>query len=67
MVRPDGACCQWRKSPPRELSIDLVAKVISHGRYVAFQMAEVAIPKNLFANILRLIAELRPPLVISTA
>src|SRR5580704_12670002 len=24
-VRPDGACCQWRKSPPRELSIDLVA------------------------------------------
>jgi inorganic phosphate transporter, PiT family len=25
MVRPDGACCQWRKIPPRELSIDLVA------------------------------------------
>jgi hypothetical protein len=24
-VRPDGACCQWRKIPPRELSIDLVA------------------------------------------
>jgi len=24
-------------------------------------MAEVAIPKNLFANILRMIAELRPP------
>jgi hypothetical protein len=24
-------------------------KVVSHGRYVAFQMAEVAIPKNLFA------------------
>jgi hypothetical protein len=31
------------------------------GRYVAFQMAEVAIPKNLFADILRMIAELRPP------
>jgi hypothetical protein len=28
--------------------------------YVAFQMAEVAIPRNLFADILRLIAELRP-------
>ena len=27
----------------------------SHGRYVAFQMAEVAIPRNLFADILRLI------------
>ena len=37
------------------------AKVISHGRYVAFQMAEVAIPRQLFADILRLIAELRPP------
>ncbi len=40
---------------------------IGHGRYVAFQMAEVAIPKNLFADILRLIAELRPPPVTSTA
>jgi hypothetical protein len=35
--------------------------VFGHGRYVAFQMAEVAIPKNLFADILRMIAELRPP------
>ena len=24
-VRPDGACCQWRKVPPRELSMDLVS------------------------------------------
>ena len=30
------------------------AKVVSHGRYVAFQMAEVAIPRNFFAEILRL-------------
>jgi hypothetical protein len=37
------------------------AKIVSHGRYVAFQMAEVAIPRNLFADILRLIAQLRPP------
>ena len=43
------------------------AKVVNHGRYVAFQMAEVAIPRNLFADILRLIAELRPPPVTSTA
>jgi hypothetical protein len=34
-------------------------RVVSHGRYVAFQMAEVAIPRTLFANILRLITELR--------
>ena len=34
---------------------------LHHARYVAFQMAEVAIPKNLFADILRFIAELRQP------
>ena len=34
---------------------------IKRGRYVASQMAEVAIPRQLFADILRLIAELRPP------
>jgi len=33
---------------------------LSHGRYVAFQMAEVAIPGQMFQEILRLIAELRP-------
>ena len=33
----------------------------SHGRYVTFQMAEVAVPRMLFAEILRLIALLRPP------
>lgn len=41
--------------------IKIGAKVISHGRYVAFQMAEVAIPRQLFADILQLIAGLRPP------
>src|ERR1700740_2573935 len=36
------------------------AKVVHHGRYVAFQMAEVAIPRQMFQEILWLIAELRP-------
>jgi hypothetical protein len=45
----------------KEKLIKIGAKVVNHGRYVAFQMAEVAIPRNLFADILRLIAELRPP------
>jgi hypothetical protein len=44
-----------------DLLIKIGAKVVTHGRYVAFQMAEVAIPRNLFGDILRLIAELRPP------
>jgi len=51
----------------RPAQLEPVEKVVSHGRYVAFQMAEVAIPRNLFADILRLIAELRPPPVTSTA
>jgi hypothetical protein len=42
------------------LSFKIGAKVVSHGRYVAFQMAEVAIPRQMFQEILRLIAELRP-------
>ncbi len=36
------------------------AKVVRHGHYITFQMAEVAIPRSLFANILRLIDGLRP-------
>jgi hypothetical protein len=51
----------------KERLIEIGAKGFSNGRYVAFQMAEVAIPRNLFADILRLIAELRPPPVASTA
>ena len=57
----------WSLTSLKEKLIKIGAKVVSHGRYVAFQMAEVAIPRNLFADILRLIAELRPPPVTSTA
>ncbi len=32
------------------------AKVVRHGRYITFQMAEVAIPRTLFVEILRLIS-----------
>ena len=51
----------WSLTTLKEKLIKIGAKVVSHGRYVAFQMAEVAIPRKLFADILRLIAELRPP------
>jgi hypothetical protein len=43
-----------------------LAKVVNHGRCVPFQLAEVAIPRTFFADILRLIAELRSPPVTST-
>ena len=57
----------WSLTSLKEKLIKIGAKVISHGRYVAFQMADVAIPRTLFADILRMIAELRPPPVTSTA
>jgi len=37
------------------------AKLVAHGRYVTFQMAEVAVPRDLFRKILRLIDRLRRP------
>ncbi len=39
--------------------IKIGTKVVLHGRYVTFQLAEIAIPSSLFANILRLIDGLR--------
>src|SRR2546425_255839 len=50
----------WSLTSLKEKLIKIGAKVVSHGRYVIFQMAEVAIPRQMFQEILRLIAELRP-------
>lgn len=50
-----------------KLSIKIGAKAVSHGRYVAVQLAEVAIPRNLFAGIPRPIAEPRLPPIASAA
>ncbi len=44
----------------REKLIKIGAKVVRHGCYVTFQLAEVAIPRILFVEILRLIDGLRP-------
>jgi hypothetical protein len=35
--------------------------IVSHDRYVTFQMAEVAVPRQMFADILSLIVGLRAP------
>ena len=57
----------WSLTSLKEKLIKIGAKVVSHGRYVAFQIAEVAVPRHLFVDIFRLTAELRPPPVTSTA
>jgi hypothetical protein len=56
----------WSLTTLKEKLIKIGAKVVSHGRYVAFQMAEVAIPRILFADILRLVSELRPPPAVAS-
>ena len=43
-----------------EKLIKIGAKVVRHGHYVTFQLAEVAITRDLFAEILHLIGRLRP-------
>ncbi len=50
----------WSPTTLRKKLIKIGAKVVRHGRYVTFQLAEVAIPRTLFAYILRRIDWLRP-------
>src|SRR5262249_2926685 len=42
----------WSLTSLKEKLIKIGAKVVSHGRYIAFQMAEVAIPRQMFREIL---------------
>ena len=60
LALPD-AVEQWSLTSLREKLIKIGAKIVRHGRYVTFQMAEVVIPRDLFADILRRIDRLRPP------
>lgn len=48
-------------------AVERATTIYCHSRCVAFQMAEVAISQNLFGDILRMIAELRPSPPASTA
>lgn len=44
----------------KEKPIKIGAKMVSHGRYVAFRMAEVMVSRGLFRQILVAIMALRP-------
>lgn len=55
----------WSLTTLREKLIKIGAKVVSSARYVVFQMAEVAIPRNLFRLILERIRRLRLPTAVS--
>src|SRR6516165_6350550 len=49
----------WTLTTLREKLIKIGAKVVAHSRYVIFQLAEVAVPRKLFAAILERIGRLR--------
>jgi hypothetical protein len=51
----------WSLTSLREKLIKIGAKIVSHGRYVTFQMAEIAVSRQTFADILSLIARLLVP------
>jgi hypothetical protein len=49
----------WTLTTLREKLIKIGAKVVCHSKYVTFQLAEVAVPRKVFAAILRRIDRLR--------
>jgi Transposase DDE domain group 1 len=55
-----GEIERWSLTSLREKVVKIGAKVITHARYAVFQMAEVAVPRDLFRRVLDMIAALRP-------
>jgi hypothetical protein len=51
----------WSLTTLREKLVKVGAKVVTHARYVVFQMADVAVPKKLLKAILERIRRLRLP------
>ena len=52
----------WRIATSlREKLVKIGAKILTLARYVTFQVAAVAVPRELFHKILRLIVQLRAP------
>jgi hypothetical protein len=51
---------QWSLSTLRQKLIKIGTRIVRHGRYMVFQLAEVAVLRALFAEILRRIDRLRP-------
>jgi hypothetical protein len=52
---------RWSLTILRERLVNIGAPIVRHRRYVIFQLAEVAVPRALFAAILRRIDPLRGP------
>ncbi len=59
LALPDDVA-RWTLTTLREKLVKIGARIVRHGRYIVFQLAEVAVPRTLFAAILRRIDRLRP-------
>ena len=57
----------WSLTSLRERLIKTGARLVRHGRYAIFQMAEAALPREVFAGILGLINTLRGPPIASVS
>ena len=55
----------WTLTTLREKLIKIRAKVVRHSRQVVFQMAEVAVPREVFKAIMERIGRLRMPAVVA--
>jgi DDE family transposase len=60
LALPDEVA-QWSLTTLREKLVKIGARIVRHGRYAVFQLAAVAVPRALFAAILRRIDRLRGP------
>ena len=54
----------WSQRTLQVSWIKIGAKVVRHARYTCFQMADVSLPSNLFAAILRRIRRLKRPVSV---
>jgi hypothetical protein len=51
----------WSMTTLRDRLVKIGARIVRHGRSVVFQMAEVRVPRALFAEIMGRVAQLRAP------
>ena len=65
LALPDEVA-HWSLTTLREKLVKFGARIVRHGRYVVFRLAEVAVPRSLLAEILRQIGRLRgPPVAVA--
>jgi hypothetical protein len=55
------AMAHWSLTTLKEKLVKIGARMVRHGRYITFQMAEVAVSRRMFGQILARIARLRAP------